>query len=90
MTTKGARVRAARPEDLDVLVAFQHAMARETEDLERRLHEFVRALAARDPEVCGLRLYVERNNRSARATYRSLGLQETAYRVYEQATRGRE
>lgn len=56
----------------------------------RRLHDHVRALAARDPEVCGLRLYVERDNRSARATYRSLGMEETAYRVYEQATRPRD
>lgn len=151
---RSVRVRAARPEDLDALVGFNLAMARETEELTldpatvrsgvaallaspdrgrvfvvenggtavatltltlewsdwrngnfwwiqsvyvdldhrrrghyRRLYEHVRALAARDPAVCGLRLYVERNNRAARATYRSLGMEETAYRVYEQATR---
>jgi GNAT superfamily N-acetyltransferase len=55
--------------------------------LYRRMHEHVRALAARDPEVYGLRLYVERENRNARATYVSLGMEETAYRLYEQATR---
>jgi ribosomal protein S18 acetylase RimI-like enzyme len=55
----------------------------------RRLHEYVRGLAAADPEVCGLRLYVEHENRGARATYRSLGMRETAYRLYEQATRAR-
>ncbi len=149
-----ARVRAARADDLEVLVEFNLAMARETEALEldretvrsgvaallshpkrgrvvvveeagaavaalaltlewsdwrngmfwwiqnvyvhpdhrrhghyRRLHEHIRGLAATDPEVCGLRLYVEHENRGAQATYRSLGMRETAYRVYEQGTR---
>lgn len=53
----------------------------------RRLHEHVRALAARDPSVCGLRLYVERENRRAQATYQSLGMRETPYRIYEEPTR---
>ena len=53
----------------------------------RRLHEHVRALAARDPGVCGMRLYVEHENRSAQATYRALGMSETAYRLYEQTVR---
>jgi ribosomal protein S18 acetylase RimI-like enzyme len=50
----------------------------------RLLHDHVRSLAARDPEVCGLRLYVERENRPAQDTYRALGMAETDYRVYEQ------
>ena len=53
----------------------------------RRLHEHVRALAAAEPSVYGLRLYVERENRGAQATYRALGMQETAYRLYEEMTR---
>lgn len=53
----------------------------------RRLHEYVGALAAADPEVCGLRLYVEHENRGAQATYLRLGMRETAYRLYEQETR---
>lgn len=52
----------------------------------RRLHDHVVAEASRDPEVCGLRLYVERENAAARATYASLGMEETPYRVYELAT----
>lgn len=48
----------------------------------RRLHEHARALAAADPTVCGLRLYVERDNRGARATYEALGMQKTRYRLY--------
>jgi len=147
-------VRGAKPDDLDALVAFNQAMARETEDLAldtatlragvaalladpargrwyvieadgevaaaltittewsdwrngffwwiqsvyvrpehrrrglyRKLHEHVRAAAEADPEVCGLRLYVERENANAQATYRALGMHETHYRLYEQATR---
>jgi ribosomal protein S18 acetylase RimI-like enzyme len=53
----------------------------------RRLHDHVVALAARDPSVCGIRLYVEHENRNAQATYRALGMHETAYRLYEQSTR---
>jgi len=147
-------VRPAKPDDLDALVGFNQAMARETEDLAldvatlragvaalladpargrwfvieaggavaaaltlttewsdwrngffwwiqsvyvrpehrrrglyRMLHEHVRAAAESDPEVCGLRLYVERENANAQATYRALGMHETHYRLYEQATR---
>jgi ribosomal protein S18 acetylase RimI-like enzyme len=53
----------------------------------RRLHEHVRALATREQAVFGLRLYVERENAAAQATYRALGMHETYYRLYEQATR---
>ena len=52
-----------------------------------RMHEHVRALAARDPETCGLRLYVEQDNRAARTTYERLGMRETHYRLYEQLGR---
>jgi ribosomal protein S18 acetylase RimI-like enzyme len=147
-------VRPAKPDDLDALVAFNQAMARETEDLAldeatlragvaalladpargrwfvvesgaevvaaltlttewsdwrngffwwiqsvyvrpdrrrrglyRTLHEHVRRLAEADPDVCGLRLYVERENARAQETYRALGMRETHYRLYEQPTR---
>jgi ribosomal protein S18 acetylase RimI-like enzyme len=55
----------------------------------RRLHDHVRQLAASDHGVCGLRLYVERENDAAQSTYRTLGMHETHYRVYEQSTRNR-
>jgi ribosomal protein S18 acetylase RimI-like enzyme len=55
----------------------------------RRLHDHVRALAARTPDVHGLRLYVEHENHGARETYRRLGMAETRYRLYEETTRGR-
>jgi ribosomal protein S18 acetylase RimI-like enzyme len=53
----------------------------------RRLHEFVMAEAAQRSDVYGLRLYVERENDGAQATYRALGMEETHYRLYEQRTR---
>jgi GNAT superfamily N-acetyltransferase len=33
--------------------------------------------------VCGLRLYVDKHNRTAQAVYRSLGIKETRYEMYE-------
>lgn len=49
----------------------------------RALHETVLEEARADPEVCGVRLYVERDNRAARRTYEALGMRETSYRLYE-------
>ncbi len=49
----------------------------------RALYAHARALAAATPGVCGLRLYVERDNVRAQQTYASLGMQDAAYRVYE-------
>lgn len=49
----------------------------------RRLYRFVQALAARKRGVCGFRLYVERSNRRAQATYRTSGMGRTHYLVYE-------
>lgn len=53
----------------------------------RRLHEHVRALAASTPGVCGLRLYVEVENDIAQRTYRSLGMAEQPYRIYQELLR---
>jgi ribosomal protein S18 acetylase RimI-like enzyme len=55
----------------------------------RRLHEHVRALAAAAPDVCGIRLYVEEENATAQATYRSLGMEEAPYRIFEELVRKR-
>lgn len=55
----------------------------------RRLHQHVRALATQDPLVCGLRLYVERENTGAQATYRAMGMAETPYLLFEESTRPR-
>ncbi|MBK0392302.1 GNAT family N-acetyltransferase [Ramlibacter algicola] len=49
----------------------------------RALYAHVSSLALADPGVCGLRLYVERENVRAQATYESLGMHRTHYHVYE-------
>ena len=50
----------------------------------RLLYAAVRERALREPDVCGLRLYVEHENAAAQATYRSLGMQKTDYFVFEE------
>jgi GNAT superfamily N-acetyltransferase len=49
----------------------------------RALYEHVRQAALRDPQVTGLRLYVERQNHTAQRTYYSLGMGDTGYFVLE-------
>jgi ribosomal protein S18 acetylase RimI-like enzyme len=48
------------------------------------LYRHVQKLAAGDPAVCGFRLYVERENARAQATYQALGMKETRYLVFEE------
>jgi GNAT superfamily N-acetyltransferase len=52
------------------------------------LYRHVAGLAERTPEVCGLRLYVDRDNRSARRIYAHLGLHDSNYEVMEKVFRG--
>jgi ribosomal protein S18 acetylase RimI-like enzyme len=54
----------------------------------RSLHEHLRELAQVEPNICGLRLYVERENARAQATYSRLGMQETHYLLYEELKPG--
>ena len=53
----------------------------------RSLYEHVAELARRDPEVVGLRLYVERDNHAAQKTYEKLGMEQTTYLLLEQLWR---
>ena len=50
----------------------------------RAMHEAVRELALADPQACGIRLYVERENSVAQQTYQRIGMHETHYRLYEE------
>jgi len=50
----------------------------------RRMHDEVASRAKADPKVCGIRLYVEQDNRTAATVYRRVGLTRSAYRVYEE------
>jgi len=49
----------------------------------RSLFHHIEQLAERDPGVCGIRLYVERENIHAQATYRHCGLHDAGYAVME-------
>jgi GNAT superfamily N-acetyltransferase len=49
----------------------------------KALFEHIHALAARRPDICGLRLYVDENNARARQTYERLGMKHSHYRMYE-------
>ena len=49
----------------------------------RRLYDQVETLARQQGDVCGLRLYVEKDNAQAQATYHALGMAPTPYQVYE-------
>ncbi len=50
----------------------------------RAMHRQVRDLARQDGRACGLRLYVERENAGAMATYHAMGMMQTHYRLYEE------
>jgi len=53
----------------------------------RALHAHVWAEARQTDEVCGVRLYVHRDNSAAQAVYRRLGMSETDYRLFEAVIR---
>ena len=48
-----------------------------------QLYAQVLAEARRDPEVCGLRLYVDARNERAARVYRALGMRDSGYQIYE-------
>ena len=54
----------------------------------RALYDAVKARSEAQGDVCGFRLYVERDNANAQATYRSLGMDETDYRIMEELKPG--
>ena len=52
------------------------------------LYEHVQELAAADPQVCGFRLYVEKDNVVAQQAYAALGMAATDYLIYEELRPG--
>lgn len=50
----------------------------------RAMHEHIAARAKADPQVCGIRLYVEHQNHNAQTVYQRVGLRPAVYTVYEQ------
>lgn len=49
----------------------------------KTLYAHVEALARSTPGICGLRLYVERDNARAQQTYERVGMRRTAYQMFE-------
>ena len=47
------------------------------------LYKHIEQMAQSAPAVCGLRLYVERHNARAQATYEKLGITKTEYDLFE-------
>lgn len=54
-----------------------------------QMYEFVRSRAAEAGNVCGFRLYVEKENERAQRVYEKLGMERTYYIMYEQETKNR-
>ena len=50
----------------------------------RRLYDFVREAARAKEDVCGFRLYVEKENTSAQKVYEKLGMEQSHYLMYEE------
>ena len=50
----------------------------------RKLAEFVREKARRNGDVCGIRLYVEKENTRAQNVYEKLGMERSHYLMYEE------
>lgn len=50
----------------------------------RALYAEVKSQAQATGNVRGIRLYVERDNVTAQAAYKRMGMQETPYRIYEE------
>ena len=47
------------------------------------MHRYVLERARADADICGVRLYVERANTGAQATYKKLGMDHSHYDLYE-------
>lgn len=54
-----------------------------------RMYDFVKDLAAEAGNVCGFRLYVEKENERAQRVYEKLGMERTYYLMYEEETKNR-
>ena len=52
----------------------------------RLLYEYVKRKAAEAKDVCGFRLYVEKENERAQKVYEKLGMESSHYLMYEEKT----
>ncbi|OOM82562.1 acetyltransferase (GNAT) family protein [Clostridium puniceum] len=49
----------------------------------KELYNYVKNICDENDEIAGIRLYVEKENFNAKSTYKSLGMQECNYHMYE-------
>ncbi len=49
----------------------------------KQMYHFVRKWAESDPEIGGIRLYVDKNNKNAQSAYEKLGMNSDHYILYE-------
>ena len=49
----------------------------------KTLYNHIKNICDKDKNICGIRLYVERENYVAQKTYKSLGMEECNYYMYE-------
>lgn len=49
-----------------------------------QLYDYVKQMALRNENVCGFRLYVERENENAQKVYEKCGMQPSYYLMYEE------
>lgn len=49
----------------------------------KELYNYVKNICDEDDGLAGIRLYVEKENLNAKSTYKSLGMQECNYHIYE-------
>ena len=54
-----------------------------------RMYQFVKDRATEAGDVCGFRLYVEKENERAQRVYEKLGMERTYYLMYEEETKNR-
>ena len=50
----------------------------------RAMYDYVKKLSDSEDNICGFRLYVEKQNVNAQETYKKLGMSETEYYLYEE------
>ncbi len=54
----------------------------------RRIHDHIMSRAMAASDVCGVRLYVDQHNHSAKEVYSKLGLKRTGYQFFERVFEG--
>ena len=52
-----------------------------------KLYNHVVDIARNEKNICGIRLYVEEQNESAKQVYKTLGMKKTSYEIYEKELR---